>query len=667
MRKLILLLVAVLFIFISFVFAQETDEPPNPPDVETQQGEAGPPEIVQQEEPQPPPAEPVVPKREQTPPQSFSQLQPQVQIKPQIPAQGKISLDIKGMDVVDVLKMLATRANINIVVGKNVSGKVTLFLKDMDAQEALEMVILSNDLAYEKSAGVINVMTQRDYELQYGVRFQDKKQAKVVKLKYAKSADLSKALSQIKTNVGKIVVDDASNTVVLIDTPEKIKEMEAFIDKADLPVQTKIFSLNYAQADKLNTKIQEILTKGVGVIKIDERTNKIVISDYPQKLEEIADILKAFDEKTPQVLIDAQVIEIKPSDKFQMGVDWDYWIKKHFKIAASLPINKANALLLSTATSTPDHPGDYKAIIDLLRTIGDTKILSSPRIMVLNNQEAKILVGTKDAYITSTVTQTEGNAVTSDTVNFVETGIKLFVTPTINRDGFVTMKIKPEISSAKPQQILSQDKKTDVPIVTSSEVETTVMVKDGVTIIIGGLQKDERTKEVKKIPFFGDIPGVGFLFRSTSDELKKTDLIILLTPHIISGETSYTEFSEIMPKDGAIARMDKGTIVTEKVKLEFPDENPTDMEVEKYYAMVTGRIDRASLHGQPKGEKGEVEVIFTLSQEGKLLDEPFVVRTTNPNLKIPAQEAIKRAAPYPVFPKSLNREKNRFRITLYYE
>jgi type II secretory pathway component GspD/PulD (secretin) len=666
MRKLISLLVAILFISVSYSFAQETEELPGPPDAEIQEDPASAADNTPQEQ-QSAPAQTVTPNRAQASPDIFAPAQ----IKPQAaavqPIQGKISLDIKGMDIVDVLKMLATRANINIVVGKNVSGRVTLFLKDINVWEALEMVILSNELAYEKNQDVVNVMTQRDYELQYGVRFQDRKQAKVVKLNYAKAADLAKALGQIKTNVGKVVIDEASNTVVLIDTPEKVTEMEAFISKTDLPVQTRIFGLNYAQADKLNTKIQEILTKGVGVMKIDERTNKIAISDYPQKLDEIANIIKAFDEKTPQVLIDAQVIEIKPSDKFEMGVDWDYWIRKHFKVAASLPINKSNALLLSTANSTVDHKGEYKGIIDMLRTIGDTKILSSPRIMVLNNQEAKILVGTKDAYITSSVTQTEGNAVTAETVNFVETGIKLYVTPTINRDGFVTMKIKPEVSSAETKSIISQDKKTDIPIVTSSEAETTVMVKDGVTIIIGGLQKDERKKSVKKIPLFGDIPGVGFLFRSTSDELKKTDLIILLTPHIMGGDTSYTEFSEIIPKDGATARMDKGTIVTEKVKLEFPDENPTDMVLEKYYATVTGRIDRAVLHGQPKGEKGEVEVIFILSREGKLLDEPIVARTTNPNLKIPACEAVKHAAPYPVFPKSLDKEKHRFRITLYYE
>jgi type II secretory pathway component GspD/PulD (secretin) len=481
------------------------------------------------------------------------------------PAANKISLDIKGMDVVDVLKMLAQRANLNIVVGKNVTGRVTLFLKDTEPWDAFEIVILGNDLAYQKQGEIINIMTQRDYELQYGERFQDKKQAKIIKLRYAKAADLAKALNQIKTNVGKIVVDDGSNTVVIIDVPEKLKEMKEFIKKTDLPLQTQVFSLNYAAAEKLSPKLQEAITKGVGSLRIDERSNRIVVTDYPRSLAAISEIIKAFDDKTPQVLIDAQIIEIKPSDKFEMGVDWDYWIKTHFRTSLSLPINKTNALILSTATSTPTNPGDYKGIIDILRTIGDTKILSSPRIMVLNNQEAKILVGTKDAYITSSVTQTTGTAVTADTVNFVESGIKMFVTPTVNRDGFVTMKIKPEVSSAEVKSLISQDKKTDVPIITSSEAETTVMVKDGVTIIIGGLRRDRKLETVKKVPILGDLPGLRYFFSSTSIQIDKADLIILLTPHVMSGENSYTAFSEIKPRNGAVVDMRNGEIIEEKI------------------------------------------------------------------------------------------------------
>jgi type II secretory pathway component GspD/PulD (secretin) len=581
--------------------------------------------------------------------------------------ENKISLDIKGMDIVDVAKMLATRAGLNIVIGKNVTGKVTLFLKNVDVWDAFEIIILANELAYEKEGDIINVMTQRDYELKYGERFQDQKQAKVIQLKYAKAIELSKALNQIKSKVGVIVVDEGSNTLALIDSPQKIKEMEEFIKNADLPVKTRVFSLNYASAEKLSPKLQESITKGVGSIKIDERTNKIAISDFPEKLDEIAKIIFAFDEKTPQVLIDAQIIEIKPTDKFEMGIDWDYWIEKHFKLSAALPISSTGRLLLGTTTASPAKPGQYKAIIDLLRTIGDTKILSSPRIMVLNNQEAKILVGTKDAYITSSTSQTGETAVTAQSVNFVDVGIKLYVTPTINRDDFVTIKIKPEVSSAIRTDITSEGQVTQIPIVSTSEAETVVTVKNGVTIIIGGLKKDERTKTVKKIPILGDIPLLGLAFRNIQDETKTTDLVILLTPHIITGENPYTEFSEVKPKDGAVAKMTKqGNIVTEKVKVAAGALYSRQTGAE-YYDLILSKVQRLALSGNPGGEKGRVKIGFTLSNDGGLASEPEVLESDNPNLNSYAINAVRSASPFSAFPESFEHKDKNFSIIIEYK
>jgi type II secretory pathway component HofQ len=218
---------------------------------------------------------------------------------------NKISLDIRGMDIVDILKTLATRTGMNIVVGKNVTGRVTLFLKNVDVWDAFEIILLANDLAYETKGDIVNVMTQRDYELLHGERYKDNKRAKIIQLKYAKAADLSKAMNQIKSNIGRIVIDEGSNTLVLIDTPEKLMDMLDFIKNTDLPIQTKVYKLNYALADKLQAKIQEAITKGIGYVRIDERTNKIAVTDYPSKLAEIEKIVAAFDEKTPQVLIDA--------------------------------------------------------------------------------------------------------------------------------------------------------------------------------------------------------------------------------------------------------------------------------------------------------------------------------------------------------------------------
>ncbi|MBI4707849.1 MAG: energy transducer TonB [Candidatus Omnitrophica bacterium] len=582
---------------------------------------------------------------------------------------NKVSLDIKGMDITDVLKMLATRSGYNIVIGKNVSGRVTLFLKDVDVQDAFEIILLANELAYDQKGKIINVMTQRDYELIYGERFQDKKQAKVIRLLYAKAADLSRALNQIKTNIGRVVVDEGSNTLVLIDSPVAVKSMEEFIKKTDLPLQTRIYSLNYAAAEKIQPKLQEIITKGVGSVRIDERTNKIVVTDYPQKLDEISKIILAFDEKTPQVLIDAQIVEINPKkDQFTMGVDWDYWLRKNARFAGNLPapsitdvtvIPNKFSFGLAAANALISGPGQYKAMIEMLRVIGETKILSSPRIMALNNQEAKILVGSRQAYITSTTTVTQSNPVTTQQVNFVDVGLKLYVTPTINRDGFVTMKIRPEISTAKMTDITSDGKVTQVPIVTTSETETTIMVKDNTTIIIAGMKKDQLNKEVKKIPFIGDIPLIGYAFRNTKDEVIKTELVIFLTPRIVSGEETIEYTSSTHDKD--IVQIQE--IAKANNKLDKPWQQASKGE---YYLQLTEKINKFAKLNQAGGKKGEVSLKFVVLKDGKLAGEPRVIQSTDDALSPLAIKALKDAAPFAPLPEDTQVQEEAFRISINY-
>ncbi len=584
---------------------------------------------------------------------------------------GKISLDIKGMDVNDVLKMLAARAGLNIVLGKNVTGRSTVFLKDVDVRDAFEIIILANELAYETQGGIINIMTQRDYETQHGERFQDKKQVKTIQLKYAKAADLSRALTQIKTTVGRVIADEGSNTLCLIDTPGKLGEMEAFINSTDLPVQTKVYNLNYAQADKLMPKIQEALTKGVGAIRMDERTNKIAVTDFPAKLEELNQIISAFDEKTMQVVIDAQIVEISPrKDYFSAGVDWDYWLRKNVRLTGALPaagLTDAAIIpnVLSFGVAAADQEvgsvSQYKSIIDALRVIGETKILSSPRVMALNNQEAKIMVGTKDAYITSSTSQTGETAITSQSVNFVEVGIKLYVTPTINRDGFVTMKIKPEISSATRTSITSQGEVTQIPIVTTSEAETAVMVKDGSTIIIAGLKKDKYEREVKKFPVLGDIPLIGYAFRNTRDEKTKTELVIFLTPHIVSGEENIAYTSLTQDKD--IEYIQAQTQAPESVQL------GRSQQYSDYLAELFDKIKIASrvISQSSERAKGRIQMAFTLGSDGYLVDEPRVVKTSNEQINLMARESIKSAQPFAPFPPEIDKQKETFNVKLTFE
>jgi TonB family protein len=584
--------------------------------------------------------------------------------------ENRISLDIKGMDIVDVLKMISGRAGMNIVVGRNVTGRVTLFLKDVDIWGAFEIILLANDLAYERKGEIINVMTQRDYELIYGERFQDKKQAKIIQLKYAKAAELSRALNQLKTNIGRVIADEASNTIVLVDMPATVSAMEDFIRKTDLPLRTEVFSLNYAQADKLSAKIQEAITKGVGSLRIDERTNKIAVTDYPEKLAEISRVIAAFDEKAPQVRIEAQIVEISPEkEEFRMGVDWDAWIKKNFRMTNTMPLGGITkiSLALAAGNQTVGSKYDMRGVIDLLSTIGKTRILSSPSIVVVNNQEAKILVGKKDAYITSTTSQgASGNTVTAQSVNFVDVGIKLYVTPTINKDEFVTMKIKPEVSSAKMTDITSEGKITQVPIVTTSEAETTVTLKDGTTIMIAGLKKDQNDREIKKIPFLGDIPILGLPFRNYSGTTTKTELVVFITPHIVSGEEPLAYRS--LTQDKEIANIQSLAEAEHKTKAAGTDKALPAQNIEDYKKVVFEKITASSvsLAKKDKGLKGEVKVSFVVEASGRLKEEPAVISSSNQGLNAVAVTCVKKASPFPPFPDALKKENELFRVSLSY-
>ena len=446
----------------------------------------------------------------------------------------KVTLQFQGMDVVEVLKILAEQAGFDLVAGKNVTGRATLFLKDVDPWEALEVVLAANELAYEKKGEILTIMTQRDYELLHGQPFQDRRVLKSFVPRTAKVADLSRALAQVKSNIGRVVADEATNTLILMDTPDLVDQMLQISRQMDQPLESRVFSLNNAPVKGLAPAVQEAMTKGVGRVAVDERSNQLVVTDYPARLNDIARMIRAFDERANEVLIDAKILQVVLSDKFQMGIDWQSFISKQLQLKGATALNLTTGAFAIFNAVEGSRVGSSKILVEALRTYGDTRILSEPRITVVNNQEAKILVGSKEPYVTTQVSQGgTGTAVTAESVNFIDVGVKLYVTPTISRDGFIQMKIKPEVSSKTGT--LTTGQKNEIPIVETAEAETVLLVEDGNTVILGGLIKDEKSVDQQRIPILGDIPVLGALFRSNKDTTKRTELVVFITPTIITG------------------------------------------------------------------------------------------------------------------------------------
>ncbi|MFH0772070.1 MAG: secretin N-terminal domain-containing protein [Candidatus Omnitrophota bacterium] len=564
----------------------------------------------------------------------------------------KITLDFKGVDIIDVLKIISQRTGMNVVASKNVIGKVTIFLKDVDAWDAFEIILLSNDLAYDLKGDIVTVMTGREYESLYGERFKDKKELAIIKLNYAKVSDVARALTQVKTNLGRVVVDEGSNTLILMESHERLEQMRDALKAMDASTETRVFSLDYAKSDKLIVQIQDMITKGLGSVKFDERTNKVVVTDVPEKIAEIEKVITAFDEKTRQVLIDAKIVQVELDDKFQAGIDWKAVFRRlTVEQALSAGLTSGGKLTIATVLGKPENT--LNVVIDFLRNVGKTDIISSPRITALDGQEAKILVGTKEAYITATTTTPAAGAVTTaESVNFVDVGIQLYVTPVINKEGYVTMKIRPVVSSVS-SRIKTTASPDGVPIVKTSEAETSIVAKDGVTIVMGGLMEENKIKSVEKIPFLGDIPVLGFPFRRTLDELKKTELVIFLTPTIISGDSIE-----------AVPDMKTSPVYSQYYNALRDKELATDL----YYQDVRGKIlNMAATLISGEILSGEAVVSFSISRDGSIYGEPKLLSVVRPELAEAALRCVKDSAPFSSFPADLKKDKENFKISISFE
>lgn len=499
----------------------------------------------------------------------------------------RISLDLRDMEVAEALKFLATRAGLNIIPTKNVAGRVTLMVDNVLLQDVFDLMIRSNNLAYEKKGDIYNVMTEDEYKAFFGKNFSDMRQVRVFHLQYAIPDQVFSILDSFKSSIGKVFVEPETGTVMVMDAPERMREIEKAMAALEQKTTIRIFDMKYAKAKDVEEQLKSQLDiKKVGSIKADDRTNQLIVQTLPQRMEDIERLLKGLDQKTRQVLVDARIIKIKLANDTSRGVEWeglfDMGKRLGLTYLGSTPFSVINPTttagtfksrkealqsLKATVGTQGSYPfsgttsslsssvkdvgtgslhlgaigrNDFDVLIKYLQTIGKTKILSCPQIAVINNQEAKIHVGERQAYVTTSTTAGQTTTTVSESVTYVDIGLQMSVTPTINEDGYVTMKIKPEISSVV--DVLLSSSNNRIPIIDTATAETSVMVKDGTTIMIGGLNKDEESEDYQGTPFLGRIPFLGFFFSTKSKSKVRTEILILLTPHIIIGDELTTGY-----------------------------------------------------------------------------------------------------------------------------
>lgn len=291
------------------------------------------------------------------------------------------------------------------------------------------------------------------------------------------------------------------------------------------PIITEVFNLNFANAEDAEKTISKLVSRD-GRVGIDNRLNFLIVTDTASNIEQIRQVISKLDIKAPQVMVEVLIVNVKLTDELKMGVDWTKLGTTENFFTQDLGITGSeNPYGEVTFSSTPGN-WSIQGLIDFVETNSDARILANPKVLVLNNHTAIIDAVEEIPY--KQLSETSGGG-SIGTVSFKEAGIKLEVTPQITDDGYIIMHVRPEQSVRTGTFTIAE---SDTPVIETRRTDTTLQVKDGQTIIIGGLRKSEPSVVESKIPLLGDLPFIGVLFRKVDTDIIESELGVFITPHI---------------------------------------------------------------------------------------------------------------------------------------
>ncbi|MCP3686342.1 MAG: hypothetical protein GY861_27170, partial [bacterium] len=304
---------------------------------------------------------------------------------------------------------------------------------------------------------------------------------KSYKLNYTTPSAVQTVISSSLSPSGTVVLDEAGSKIIITDSESNIQLISKIINEYDsTPItETRTYILKHATVKDVLPKVTSMVTQNVGTIQSDDRTNSLIITDLPRNLQGIESTITAFDLKTQQVIIEAKIMQVSLDDNRKMGVNWEAVSDEIDNVSNLTAVGRFSILAPNDdglfVSGGDLEADDYTAVVEMLEVYGETNLLSSPRLVVTDKTEASLLVGSTIPYKTVDTREDNGSIRTFEKISMIDVGIKLFVTPEINSDSMITMKISPEVSSVVGYS-------ENIPIVEKSELGTVVMVKNGVTI-----------------------------------------------------------------------------------------------------------------------------------------------------------------------------------------
>ncbi len=405
-----------------------------------------------------------------------------------------VSVDFRNTPIDDVLRILAKQANVDIIKSPKVEGNVTATLNDVPLVEALTNILEAHGFSYIASENMIRVMPAADV-----VDVREKMVSRVYRITYADVKELEMALRKFISEQGSISANPGTSNIIVTDVESKIKAIDTFIEEID--------------------------------------------------------------RITPQILVDAKVYDISSKASMDLGVEWQMGTNTLYALDSESYSNGAplTGMIGNMVEGTVTNPGiagafsgnvgktsstdalfrfgilnDHVRLDAAIRAKEEdirAKLLANPRILVLDNIQAEIKIVEEIPF--QELTESSGGG-SIGTTAFREVGIELRVTPHLTRDGLIRLLLNPKFSVRTGDVVIAGINNTSPqPIVATRETTTTALIKDGQTVVIGGLKKQDVSQQINKIPLLGDLPILGFLFKSEGETTINSELVIFITPSLV--------------------------------------------------------------------------------------------------------------------------------------
>lgn len=489
-----------------------------------------------------------------------------------------VKVDFKEVDLAVFIRLVSDITGKNFTFDEKVTGKVTVISpKEVSVDELYHLfisVLQFKGYAAVPSDNVIQIIPLSDAKQNWTQVLTDEGGegfvTRLIPLSYLNANEGMRLLTPLISRNGVINAYLPTSTIILTDTArntERLVSLISALDKEAPPGKGKInvYPLENAEAEEVSKTLTALFSRlqpgqqpggGMGLtgavnVTADKSTNSLVITAAPEDYDSVKEVIGKLDQRRRQVYVEAAIMEISLSKMKELGVEFR---------AVGLPDNNAmtgfggtNFGTIGSAVSGPAGLADISgmaagvvkgtftfrgteylnvgALVRALQTGGDVNVLSTPHLLTTDNQKAEIVVGENVPFVTGQSQTAGGNVLTS--IERKDIGITLRLTPRVSEGEFVKLDIYQEISSLSDSVVFDPNKVG--PVVNKRYASTTVVAKDGETIAIGGLLRDNMSKIERKVPILGDIPLLGWLFRYRRTQIEKTNLLIFITPTIVKG------------------------------------------------------------------------------------------------------------------------------------